>query len=56
VFESRQPQDSNTRPQTSTKTTWWPNGIRIRVYGPPRAFLDLFSSYALLTQHRTPWD
>ena len=32
------------------------NGIRTRVYAPPRAFLAVSGSYALLTQHRAPGD
>ena len=31
-----------------------PNGIRTRVYSPPRAFSTVSGSYVLLTQHRTP--
>src|SRR5215470_5835980 len=33
-----------------------PNGIRTRVYSPPRAFLIVSVSYAMLTQHRIPRD
>lgn len=29
-------------------------GNRTRVYNPPRAFLNVSSSYAVLTQRRTP--
>src|SRR3990172_7186687 len=33
-----------------------PNGIRTRVYSPPRAFSAVSGTCALLTQHRTPRD
>ena len=37
-------------------TSGGPNGIRTRVYGPPRAFSTVSEGYVMLTQRRTPRD
>src|SRR5215813_7752797 len=42
--------------QLQSKQRGGPNGIRTRVYGPPRAFLDVSGNYVLLTQHPVPRD
>jgi len=51
-----QPGSSSERHKSSTKQLGGPNGIRTRVYSPPRAFLTVSGSYVLLTQHPAPRD